>query len=97
MPTRHPEALVHELMMSETLQRLSAMAWECPYDLADPAMRKSALAISSHALMRALDDARIQFTDEDDRAMLYGLLMAVMEVIFEGRFGAQAVKPGQLQ
>lgn len=37
-------------------------------------------------IIRALDHNRIHFERPEDRAMLHGLLLVVMETVFDGRF-----------
>jgi hypothetical protein len=89
-PTAEQEAAAHELMLSPTMQLLLQFAHALPINVADREDLRTGLCTTSMELIRALDAGRVHFTNAEDRAMLYGLLTVVMEVIFEGRFAAQS-------
>lgn len=91
MKTDSHDAISRTLMSSPTMERIAMMAAECQLDLTQPDVMKSALAMTSHALIMAMDAGEIRFAKEHDRAALHGLLMTVMEVIYEGQFGARVV------
>jgi len=82
---------VAELQMSPTMGLLCRFAQSMPIDPKDPEDIKTALTTATLDLVRALDAKRIHFEHDEDNAMLHGLLLVAMQVIFDGRF-ADAVK-----
>ena len=83
-----PEQLqaAHELMMSPTMQGLCTLAQTFPLNPQDRDDMKTGFCTSSMEIIRALDHNRIHFERQEDRAMLHGLLLVVMETVFDGRF-----------
>ncbi|MBK5965716.1 hypothetical protein CCR95_16915 [Thiocystis minor] len=78
----------HDLMMSETMQRLCAMADGLDMNPTDPANIKTALATTGMSVIRGLDHGRIHFDDEHDKIMLFGLLVVAMEIVMDGEFAS---------
>lgn len=87
MSTDEQRTAAYDLMMSPTFQALVAMASICPLDMSDNDNVKGALATSGHQVIRALDAGGIHFDQDEDRAALHGLLMAVLEILTDGSFG----------
>lgn len=89
-PTEQDLADARALMLSPTMSRLCGAAIEIPADLHanvhDRESLKSALAAVSIELVHALDAERIHFDQDDDRAVLLGLLLVAFQVMFDGRF-----------
>jgi hypothetical protein len=74
------QAEAHLLMMSLTLQAIATMAADCPDDLRDLDNLNALLALTSKHLMHALDNNRMHFKDDEDKAMFFGLLMTILQV-----------------
>jgi hypothetical protein len=85
-----------ELQLSQTLNRLAALAQGMPVDVHDKADTNAALCTTVVDLVRALDCGRIQFTRDEDCAMLHGLLLVALQIIFDGKF-AQGVECARVQ
>ena len=75
----------HELMMSKTLERLYQIAQNMPCDVTKADELKTALATSGADLINALDNDRIHFDSQADRAMFFGLLTVTMDYVLDGR------------
>jgi sulfur transfer protein SufE len=86
--TAEQEAAAHELMLSPTMQLLLQFAHDLPMDVTNREDLRTGLCTTSVELIRALDAGRLHFTNAEDRAMLFGLLSVVMEIIYDGRFAA---------
>jgi len=88
---------MHELMLSPTMGRIATLAKGFPLDPTDKDDIRTAMTTASMDMIRALDAERIHFDQDEDRAMLFGLLVTVMEVIFEGRFASHVVESAPMQ
>lgn len=71
--------------MSPTMQRLADMAQGMPCDVNNPEDLKSVLATCGMDLLDALDNNRIEFKNHDDRAIFFGLMTVVFDVVMEGK------------
>jgi hypothetical protein len=80
------------LQMSPTLERLYHLAKGCPIDVNNPADLKAAFATSGQQLIEALDNNRITFTDDEDKALFYGLLTVTTDYVMDGKL-KKAFKP----
>lgn len=87
---------VAELQMSTAFGAVCDLAANLPLDASDKDSLKTGLVTSSVSLVRALDRDAIRFDRKEDKAMLYGLLAVVMEVVFDGQFKAR-IEPVRLQ
>ena len=85
--TKEQQQAAMDLMMSPTMSRLIQLAPAMPLDCRSPDDLKSGFCTATLDLVRALDDGRIHFDNEHDRAMLHGLMMVSMQYVFNGRFG----------
>ena len=79
------DEMAHEMMMSPTLERLFHLAQGVPCDSTKPEELRTALASCGNELIRALDNGRIHFDNEMDKAMLYGLLVVTTDVVMDGK------------
>ncbi|MDP3877153.1 MAG: hypothetical protein Q8Q50_09240 [Methylobacter sp.] len=84
-----------QLMMSPTLEQLFKLAQKLPTDTHNPEELKAALAVAGNALINALDNGRIHFDCDLDKAMLYGLLTVTTDYVMDGRLKT-AFKPATM-
>lgn len=75
----------HQLMMSPTLERLYQLAQTMPTDINNPDDLKGAFSTCSFDLIEALDNNRIHFDNELDKAMFYGLLTVTTDYVMDGK------------
>jgi hypothetical protein len=73
------------LMTSATLQKLHELAQILKTDVHNREDLKAAFATSSLGLIEALDNERIHFNSEVDKAMLYALLAVTIDFVLDGR------------
>jgi len=78
---------VKQLMMSQTMQRLAQLAQTLPTDTSDPDELKAAFSTCGIDLINALDNDRIHFDDDRDKAMFYGLLTVTVNYVLDGNLG----------
>ena len=71
-------------MMSPTLQKLYYFAQSSPADIHDKEDLQAAFSTTGLQLINALDNERITFADDIDRAMLLGLLTVVIDYTMDG-------------
>jgi hypothetical protein len=64
------------------------MSHSFPLNAADPEDLKTAISICLMRLVEAIDRNRIVFRDDEDCAMMHGLMLAGFEVLADGRFSA---------
>lgn len=76
---------VHNLMMSQTMQRLAQLAETMPTDIDNQDDLKTAFSTCGVDLIDALDNGRIHFDNETDKAMLYALLTVTTDYVLDGR------------
>jgi hypothetical protein len=76
---------LEQLTTSVTLQQLHELAQTLPTDVHNPRDLKAAFATSSLGLIEALDNERIRFDSELDKAMLYALLAVTLDFVLDGR------------
>jgi hypothetical protein len=82
----HQELNQHagKIMMSPTMQRLAQLASSMPLDPLNDDDLKTGLTTCMMDVVDALDNNRIKFERDDDKAMLYGLLsVALIKVLGE--------------
>jgi hypothetical protein len=72
----------NQLTMSPTLNKLASLAGGMPLDVENPEDLHSVLSTCLLDLVEALDNDRISFTHDEDKAMLHGLLCVVMVQVF---------------
>ncbi|QVL50777.1 MAG: hypothetical protein KFB96_10445 [Thiocapsa sp.] len=84
--TRPPE--IDALEGSLTFQRLARMSHTFPLDATDAEDLKTAITVCVLHLVDAIDRNRIVFRDDEDNAMLHGLLLASFETLADGRFSS---------
>lgn len=72
------------LTTSVTLQQLHELAQTLPTDVYNREDLKAAFATSSLGLIEALDNERIHFNSEVDKAMLYALLAVTLDFVLGG-------------
>jgi len=75
-----------EVLMSETMSDLGALANKCPIDMANHENIKGALIGCTLHLINAFDRDSIAFKEDIDKAKMLALLMICMEVINDGKF-----------
>lgn len=75
----------HQLMMSPTLERLYQLAQTMPTDINNPDYLKGAFSTCGFDLIEALDNNRIHFDNELDKAMFYGLLTVTTDCVMDGK------------
>lgn len=80
----------HALMMSKTMGLLCELAQGEPLDFTTREGVNTGLCTTSLDVIRALDAGRIHFDKSEDAAMLHGLLMVCMQVVFDGQFAKSA-------
>jgi sulfur transfer protein SufE len=83
--------LTGKLMMSPTMQRLAEMASGMPLDPLNHDDLKTGLASCMFDVEDALDNNRIKFERDHDKAMFYGLLSVALIRVLGERPTAQAV------
>lgn len=79
---------IDALECSRTFQRLARMSHSFPLDATDADDLKTATTVCLLHLVEAIDRDRITFRDDEDCAMLHGLLLVSFEVLADGRFAA---------
>jgi hypothetical protein len=79
-------AEIDALECSRTFQRLARMSRSFPLNASDPEDLKAAIGVCLMHLVEAIDRDRIVFRDDEDSAMLHGLLLSSFEVLADGRF-----------
>lgn len=89
------DEMAHEMMMSPTLERLFHLAQGVPCDSNKPEEFRTALATCGNELIRALDNGRIHFDSDLDKAMLFGLLTVTTDFVMYGRLRT-AFKPATM-
>lgn len=84
MHTQEQEQAARDLMMSPTMGTLCQLAQGMPpSDTQDDL--KTALASCSMPLIAALDNNRITFENDEDKAMFYGLLCVAIDGVMNGK------------
>jgi hypothetical protein len=73
-----------KLLMSGTLAQLHQLSRTLPVDVHNRSDLKAAFATSSLGLIEALDNERIHFNNEVDKAMLYALLAVTLDFVLGG-------------
>ncbi len=86
------ELTAGKLQMSRTLERLYHLATGCPCDVNNPNDLKAAFSTCGISLIDALDNNRIQFKEDKDKALFYGLLTVVVDYAMDGKLKT-AFKP----
>lgn len=81
-----------KLQMSQTLERLFHLAQGCPCDVNNPDDLKAAFSTCGLSLIDALDNNRIQFKNDEDKALFYGLLTVTVDYAMDGKLKT-AFKP----
>ena len=79
------EQQIAKLQMSQTLERLYHLAQGCPCDVKNANEFKAALITCSLDLIDALDNKRIDFKKDEDKALFYGLLTVVIDYVMDGQ------------
>ena len=75
---------LQNLMMSDTLKNLWAMAQAGVTDVNSKDDLKTAFSTCSMELISALDNERIRFNNTDDKAIFYGLLTVLVDFVMDG-------------
>jgi hypothetical protein len=78
-------SIENDLMMSPTLEKLYELSLGMPYDVGNPDDLRTAFATSGIQLIEALDNNRIVFKNDEDKAMFYGLLTVTTDYCMNGR------------
>jgi hypothetical protein len=86
------ELTAAKLQMSPTLERLALLAKGCPCDVNKPDDLKAVLATCSLDLINALDNKRVHFDNDEDKALFYGLLTVTVDYAMDGKLKT-AFKP----
>lgn len=82
---------------SPTMRHIGILSQSaCPLNLTEAAERKKAFATCLLTMIQAMDAERISFQEQYDVGMFYGLMLAVLEELFDGRFGSDMVVPTRL-
>lgn len=92
MSQKELDEKAHALMMSPTLERLFHLAQGVPCDCNKPEELRTALATCGNELIDALDNNRIHFDSDLDKAMLFGLLTVTTDYVMYGQLRT-AFKP----
>lgn len=92
MVNENIERDVAALMMSPTVSRLVEMAQGMPLDINNADDLRACMATVSRSLIEALDNDRIQFTRDEDRAMFYGLMTVAFDLALDGRLKTAATQ-----
>ena len=71
--------------MSKTLERLYQLSQTIPTDIHNRDDLKGAFSTCGIELMDALDNDRIHFDSDEDKAMLFGLLMVTTDFVMDGK------------
>lgn len=79
------EQKAHELMMSRTVERLYQLSQTLPTDVHNPDDLKEAFSTCGMDVINALDENRIHFDSDNDKAMLYGLLTVIVDYVMDGK------------
>jgi hypothetical protein len=74
------KAKAYLLTISPTLQAIAIMAHDCLDDLCDLDNINALLALTSNHLMHAVDNNRIHFKNDEDKAMFFELLVTIIQV-----------------
>lgn len=90
-PDREKE-IKKKILSSETLGALMQMSQAMPIDVHNKAEMKTALASTVFEVVYAIDEGRITFADDPAQAYLYGLLIANLEWLMDGRLSKQAIQ-----
>ena len=77
--------LEQKIIMSRTLERLYQLSRVVPTDIHNHDDLKKALSTCSTEIMNALDDDRLHFDREDDKAMFFLLLTVVVDFTIDGK------------
>lgn len=85
-----------ELQVSPTMSALATLAQGIPINVTDKEDLNSAICTTTVALIRAIDAGRIHFDRDEDAAMLHGLLLVALQIVFDGQF-AQGAEPARIQ
>lgn len=85
IPTQEQEQAARDLMMSPTMGALCKLTQGMP-PLETQDDLKTALASCSMPLIEALDNNRITFESDEDKAMFYGLLCVAIDGVMNGKF-----------
>lgn len=78
MKNQELNELAGKIMMSPTMQRLAELASGMPLDPLNDDDLKTGLTTCMIDIVDALDNNRIKFEVDDDKAMFYGLLSVVL-------------------
>lgn len=77
---------------NDSLERLHQLSKTMPCDVNKPNDLKTALASCGMPLIQALDNNRIRFKREEDKALFYGLLAVTVDYVMDGKLKT-AFKP----
>ena len=83
---------MNRLRMSTTFPMLAQYSIGMPVNVLDQEEMKSGLSATLTQLMFALDEGKIHFDDDEDHAMLLGLMTLCMNYVFDGKLGETLVK-----
>jgi hypothetical protein len=83
------QAIIKTLMMSQAMQAILHFAQTFPVNTQNPDELKTVFSVAGVQLIDALDNNRITFTDDEDRALLYGLLTAIFDYNLDGKLKEQ--------
>lgn len=75
-----------DILMSETMQKVCALAKASHGDFKEASDRRTALISLAWDVIRAVDDGGITCTSSVNRGVLFGLLVCVFETHFNGTF-----------
>ncbi|MDO9213449.1 MAG: hypothetical protein Q7U23_06410 [Methylococcales bacterium] len=92
MKNENIDHVAGRLQMSPTLERLYHLATGCPCDVNNPDDLKAAFSTCGISLIDALDNNRITFKNDEDKALFYGLLTVTIDYAMDGKLKT-AFKP----
>jgi len=79
------QSLEQKITMSRTLERLYQLSQTLPTNVHNPDDLKEAFSTCGMDMINALDENRIHFDSDNDKAMLYGLLTVIVDYVMDGK------------
>jgi len=80
-----------EVMTSRTIGMLAKYAEDMPLDVMNDDDFKSGISTCTIDIAKAIDNDRIQFSNDEDRAVLHGLLAICLSRCLDGKVTAQII------
>ncbi|MCU7837071.1 MAG: hypothetical protein KZQ83_17730 [gamma proteobacterium symbiont of Taylorina sp.] len=80
---------VAEIQLSETFSKLVDLSQTVPVNTNDKEELKTALTTCIMEMVRGLDNNRIHFDSDNDKAMFHGLLTVCLTIVFDGKVNAE--------